>query len=80
MVWDLVIFFSVFIVVGGVIALSIYHKHKDDCMHEYGDWVQQETEHAYVQMRLCSKCNYAFVHQFRKMGEKDGQRTESSNQ
>lgn len=77
--FDLFLFFSVLIVVGAMIAANIYYKTKTECKHDYGNWVQQETEHAYVQMRVCSKCNYAYVHQFRKMGSSDGQRNESSN-
>lgn len=77
--WDLFCFvFIPLTVVVTVIVMKMYQL-KDECQHEYGDWTQQETEHAYVQMRICCKCNYAYVHQFRKMGSPDERSNESNN-
>lgn len=39
------------------------------CKHDYGNWEQEETDTAYVQMRACSKCGWVEISQFRKLSE-----------
>ena len=50
-----------------VLAIRIYEL-RHMCNHTWGLWIQSETDHAYVQQRLCSKCGVAETQQFRKMG------------
>lgn len=38
-----------------------------DCRHEWNDWQQEVTEHAYVQHKECLKCKYVFTTQLRKI-------------
>ena len=38
-----------------------------DCRHEWGDWMQDNEEFAYVQHRKCIKCHYVQTEQFRKI-------------
>ena len=40
------------------------------CRHDWSEWQQEVTEHAYVQHKECIKCKYVFTTQLRKMEKK----------
>ena len=70
---DLLLFFGTIVGVI-VIVLGLYALEKvSSCWHDWGYWVPEETDDAYVQWRSCTKCGYTQREQFRKLKErKDG--------
>ena len=70
---DVVLFVSGIFFVGLLLIAIRFYELRHMCKHTWGLWIQSETDHAYVQQRLCSKCGVAETQQFRKMGpEKSG--------
>ena len=56
------------LVICAVAVVAIFEYFRTDCKHEYGDWQQWITDHAYVQQRECKKCKFIYTYQERKIG------------
>ena len=66
---DIVLFVGLIFFVGMLfIAIRLYEL-RNECRHTWERWIQSETEYAYVQQRLCSKCGVAETRQFGKIGK-----------
>jgi hypothetical protein len=63
----LVMLLPIVIVLLGAIY-TVIDRRAEDCKHDYSDWHNFTTEHAYVQQKQCKKCQYVFTYQERKMG------------
>jgi len=50
------------------VVCLMYEHYSVDCQHDYSDWHNFTTEHAYVQQKQCKKCQYLFTYQERKLG------------
>ena len=64
---DLVLFFSVLFVVIFIALVMAAIGLIGKCRHRWSQWESSETEHAYVQKRMCTKCGYVSIEQFRKL-------------
>jgi len=56
------------LVICAVAVAAIWEHFRSECRHEYSDWHNFTTEHAYVQQKQCIKCQYVFTYQERKLG------------
>jgi hypothetical protein len=55
-----------------LIAISVWlFETRNECRHSWGGWDAKETEYAYVQERVCKKCGYHQITQFKKLKSKD---------
>ena len=62
---DVILFFSVPAIL--LAGATLWRKFDNSCKHLWGNWIQEETEYAYVQHRACTHCGYTEREQFRKM-------------
>lgn len=66
---------DLFLLLGGVIgmliigAVVVYVEKFGHCKHSWDKWIYHESEHAYVNQRICAKCGFTETNQFRKMKE-----------
>lgn len=75
---DIMFYCSTLVIVGIVLILFRIYERWGECRHNWGNWVQNETEYAYVQQRICTKCGFAETHQFKKFRDKE-QKCENSS-
>lgn len=62
-----ILYFSIAIIVVGIIAAVAHiHEKRGECDHQWSHWTPSETEWAYVQQRVCSKCGFVQTNQFKK--------------
>jgi len=64
---DMFLFFGTIFIIATFVAIGHYIERQGACKHEFSSWDLSETEHAYVQIRFCTKCGTREVTQFRKV-------------
>ena len=65
---DLMFYCSAVVGIGILLVLVHLYERRGRCQHQWDRWVQSETDYAYVQQRICSKCGVAETEQFKKFG------------